>query len=394
MAGTLQDAIHLIKQGKKQDARGILEGLLRSDPKEAANWFWYAETLETPEQRVKVLELCLKANPGNPQAEKALAILRAKIASPAPPTESKPAFDWDALESAPVEPAQEGPEGESQFSWETQPKSISRAVVWDEGASTDDASGEIVWDDDEPDPGMDAGIDWDSIEQAQAQSESPPVFVDEEQIKASRRPQTSYAFYDVWLTALTSGDQREYQSLLRDPEAGQFRAYEWMAYLGLLSGLLLPLLSLGEFNAVLAEFFPTVAPLPLMVLVFAASAIFSCIASVLGLMISAGIQFLIAIFLGGRGTFSDTVYALGAYLAPYTIVSTVIAVIPLVQCISPLVAIYGLVLNVRALRAAHDMTIARALMVIFLPSILLLVVGCLIGILFAPVLGEFLSALP
>lgn len=394
MAEMLQDAIYLIKQGKKTEARGILEGLLRSDPKEVANWFWYAEMLERPEQRVKVLELCLKANPGNPQAEKALAILRAKIAPPAPPAESKPAFDWDALKSTPGQPAQEGPEGESQFSWETQPKSISRAVVWDEGASRDDDTGEIVWDDDEPNSGVDTGIDWDSIEQAQAQNESPPVFVDEEQIKASRRPQASYAFYEVWLTALTSGDQRKYQALLRDPEAGQFRAYKWMAYLGLLSGLLLPLLSLGEFNAFLAEFFPTVAPVVLTVLGFAAAAIVSCILVVLGLTITAGIQFLIAIFLGGRGTFSDTVYALGACLAPYTIVSTVIAVIPFVQYISPLVAIYGIVLNVRALRAAHDVTIARALMVIFLPLHLLLMVGCLIGVFFAPSLGEFLSGLP
>jgi hypothetical protein len=394
MAGILQEAIQLIKQGKKHEAREMLEGLLRSDPKEVANWFWYAETLETPEQRAKVLELCLKANPGNPQAEKALDILRAKLAPPAPPpVESKPAFDWDALENAPVESAQEQAEIASDFSWDDQPKRTSRAAAWDEAVSQEDAPGGIVWDDDEPETGTGSGIDWDSIEQAQAQKESPPVFMDDKQAALRANP-PSFPFYEAWFTALTTRDVREYKILLLDPEAGQVRAYEWVAYVGLLSGLLLPLLSLNEFNLLAGELFPSVAPTPLMILVFTASAILSCISAVLGLIFSGAIQFLLAKFMGGLGTFSKTIYAISAYLAPLTIVSTIIGIIPLVNCLSPLIAIYGIVLNVRALQAAHDMNTSRAVIVVLLPAFLFLMVFCLIGMIFLPALTAIFENMP
>ncbi len=421
MVEILQSAINLIKQGKKQAARSLLEELLRSQPNQAAHWLWYAETLDTPQQRVKVLELCLKANPGNAQAEKALEILRAKISPPAPAIDpgldfdwdedasdsggdslssdwaappvsapqSKPAFDWDALENQSAAPKVEAAAAPAEFSWEDEQEQPERGVVWEHESDLSD----------EPVLSSGAPIDWEAIEQAQQPARPKAAVVASEPVKPVKKKKkepapVSYAFYDVWLTALTSNKKEAYQDLLRDPEAGQARAYEWMAYIGLLSGLLLPLLSLSQFNTIFGEVFPNVAPVALMVLVFAASAIFSCLSAVLGLMIGAGIQFLIALLLGGRGSFGHTVYALAAYLAPYTIISTVIGVIPFVQCISPLVAIYGLILNARALAAAHDFAFVRALMVILLPSILLLMVGCLIGVVFAPALSEILPALP
>lgn len=418
MAEILQSAINLIKQGKKQEARGMLEGLLRHEPNEVAHWFWYAETLDTPQQRVKVLELCLKANPGNAQAAKALHILRAKISPPAPAIDpslnfdwddadatgdslasdwatppvsspqSKPAFDWDALENQSDAPKVGAAVSPPEFSWEDDEEQPERGVVWEDESVLSDA----------PALNSSAPIDWDAIEQAQQPAKPKAAVVASEPVKSVKKKKkgpapAAYAFYDVWLTALTSNKKEAYQDLLRDPEAGQARAYEWMAYIGLLSGLLLPFLSLGEINTILGEVLPNVAPVALMILVFAASAMLSCLSAVLGLMVGAGIQFLIALLLGGRGSFGHTVYALAAYLAPYTIISTVIGVIPFVQCISPLIAIYGLILNARALAAAHDFTFARGLMVILLPSILLLLVGCLIGVIFEPALSEILPAL-
>jgi len=403
MADMLQDAINLIRQGKKHEARGMLEVLLRTNPQDVSNWFWYAETLDTIDKRVKVLELCLKANPGNAQAEKALNIMRARLseASPPPaPVETKPAIDWDSKPAAFAEPEANAAESESAFDWDDEEKrSRPSATLWGEEPQTE-AAAPINWDD-EPETKISSTIDWDAIEQQQQQEAPKPEAwqyepAPEEVATPEREPQRpSYRFYDVWLTAVTTSNEREYRALLVDRDAGQMRAYEWMAYIGLLSGLLLPLMAGSVLNQPdMKQLLGDINPTLLIVLVAGAGAIFSCISAVLGLMINGAVQFLIAKALGGKGTFSETVYALGAYLAPMTIVSTIIGVIPYVNCISPIIAIYAIVLNVRALKAAHFMDTTRAALVIFLPGILILIVVCLIGLFAMPALGDVLSSMP
>lgn len=382
MAGMLQDAINLIKQGKKQEARGMLEVLLRTNPKEIANWLWYAETLETPEKRIKVLELCLKANPGSPQVEKALSILQAQLAAPP----QKPAFDFNA----PMDASE--PQG-GAFTWEEQPASRP-AATWEEELR-EEAPTQIDWNE-----APKSTIDWDAIEQQQAPKAAPAREYQpspQEAQPEAEPPRPSYSFFDVWLTALTSSNEREYQALLLDPRAGQGRAYEWMAYIGLISGLFLPITVLTSGALDRPEFQQAVGTVDqtlLLVILGGAGAIFSCIFSVLGLMISGGVQFLIAKALGGGGTYTRTVYALGAYLAPMTLVSMIISAIPFVNCLSIILSFYSIVLNVRALKAAHYMDTSRAVMVIFLPSILLLIIGCLAALFLAPMMGDALPSLP
>jgi hypothetical protein len=53
--------------------------------------------------------------------------------------------------------------------------------------------------------------------------------------------------------------------------------------------------------------------------------------------------------------------------------------IPLVgQCLTSVLGFYNIVLNVRALQAAHSLSVWRALGVMLAPGILILVFGCLI----------------
>ncbi|PKN94425.1 MAG: hypothetical protein CVU44_04895 [Chloroflexi bacterium HGW-Chloroflexi-6] len=176
MADMLQDAINLIRQGKKHEARGMLEVLLRTNPQDVSNWFWYAETLDTIDKRVKVLELCLKANPGNAQAEKALNIMRARLseASPPPaPVETKPAIDWDSKPAAFAEPEANAAESESAFDWDDEEKrSRPSATLWGEETQTE-AAAPINWDD-ESETKISSTIDWDAIEQQQQQEAPKP----------------------------------------------------------------------------------------------------------------------------------------------------------------------------------------------------------------------------
>jgi len=74
----LNEAVQLIRQGQKDEARRILEPLLKAEPTNIQTWFWYVETCATLEQRIKTLEICLRVNPGNPQALQALQTLQAK----------------------------------------------------------------------------------------------------------------------------------------------------------------------------------------------------------------------------------------------------------------------------------------------------------------------------
>src|SRR5687767_10119256 len=82
----LNRAIQLIQQGQPQQAQPILQALIKANQQDLAAWSWYVKSFQTPEQRLKALELCLKFNPGNPQILEAIQKLQAKlsIAQPTP----------------------------------------------------------------------------------------------------------------------------------------------------------------------------------------------------------------------------------------------------------------------------------------------------------------------
>ena len=104
----IQQAINLVKQGRRNEARPILEGLIRSNPHDATAWIWYAATLDSVQKQVQLLEACLKQNPGDPQVIKTLDALRFKSnpglsapSTPVPPP-SFPASKPKQAEPPPV----------------------------------------------------------------------------------------------------------------------------------------------------------------------------------------------------------------------------------------------------------------------------------------------------
>ena len=78
----IQQAIDLIKYGRKREAQPILETHIRANPGDIKSWFWYVETLDSVEKRIQLLEFCLKQNPGNPQVIKALEMLQDTPSAP------------------------------------------------------------------------------------------------------------------------------------------------------------------------------------------------------------------------------------------------------------------------------------------------------------------------
>ncbi len=190
----------------------------------------------------------------------------------------------------------------------------------------------------------------------------------------------SLPWHQVWAKALTPSEQ-SYQELISDPNATPTRAYTWVAVSSLIGGALSVLLSglfqllfgaaasgsseelgvaVGSGASVLLIQLFCVVPV---VVVF----------SVLGLMISAAIMQWIAGALGGTGTYAKLVYAFGAYVAPLTLISGLIGAIPIVNCLAFPLGIYGIVLNVTAIKAVNQFGWGKAV-----ASSLIIVVGVLV----------------
>ena len=72
----LNDAIALMKAGKKAEAHQILQSLIAANPHNVPAWLWDAGTSPTIEGRIQVMELCLQQNPGNNQVIEALTGLK------------------------------------------------------------------------------------------------------------------------------------------------------------------------------------------------------------------------------------------------------------------------------------------------------------------------------
>jgi hypothetical protein len=345
---------------------------LKAEPSNIQAWFWYVETCSTPEKRIQVLEVCLKMNPGNSQVMQALQMLRSQQApqptfAPPPVQSPKPAGSESLPPPSPYSATyDEGYEDPAPYS------SHASAYFDDQPANppawSSNAQGQT------------------SGKQKKAWEEDSSSYVDNSMLSKPKPAAKSYAFHDAWMTVLTSMDIESYEDVLEDPEAGAGRAFEWVAYAGIISGLLAPfsLLSNPQFAALrsMPEFkglFGNLGTTALLVLFALAMALLTPIFSVIGLAISAGIQNFLAGFFGGNGSYGRTAYALAAYLAPMTILITALGVIPLVgQCLTGLLGLYNIILNVRALRAAHSISIWQALGVMFLPGILLLVFGCVL----------------
>jgi hypothetical protein len=346
----LNNAIQLIREGRKQEAQRILEPLIKADTANIQAWFWYVETYPTVEKRIQVLEMCLKMNPGNAQVLGALQTLNkqrpAQSTSAAPPSSYStssssltPSRDEKPIHAPVVMHSSQGMQGNQKNAWEN---TIS--------------------------------------------------YVDNSALSRPQLAAKSYSFYDVWLTVLASFDIESYKEVLNDPEAGAGRGFEWVAYAGIISGLLAPLSILN--NPAIAELknipefdgvFGSMGMTAFLVFLAFALALITPIISVLGLALGAGIQNVLAVFFGGNGDYSRTVYALAAYLAPMTIIIALVGIVPLVgQCLTGLISLYHIILNVRALRAAHSISAWQALGVIVTPTILMAIFLCLVMYVAAP----------
>jgi len=100
MAHHLEQAIEFIKAGNMEEARKILELVIREDRHDLTAWKLYADTWPVPRERRQVWELCLRHNPGNPDALHALGLVKP---THLPPTNTQPKTELTPPGNAPVQ---------------------------------------------------------------------------------------------------------------------------------------------------------------------------------------------------------------------------------------------------------------------------------------------------
>lgn len=350
----LEQAIQLIRQGNKAEAQRLLQGVLRSDPRNIQAWFWYVETCSTAEQRIQTLQACLKMNPSSQRVMQALQLLQQQK----PPT--------PAVQPQPYQPS-------STFREEPPDIENNQAVYGYDAFSPDDFTSTPAA------PPAKEKAAWETMQ---------PKYEDDSLLSKPKKqqPVRSLSTFDVWMTVTTVQDVKAYEETLDDPGAGLGRAFTWMAIAGVVNALVFPILFLinPQFSelASMPEFEQMTRSVNMsafMVLLTVSMLFIVPIGSVVNLAITGGIQHFLAVMFGGTGNYTRTVYALAAFLAPMTIVTSIATVIPFVgQCLTLPLGIYNIVLNVRALKAAHSISTGAALGALFAPGILVMIFACLI----------------
>jgi hypothetical protein len=119
------------------------------------------------------------------------------------------------------------------------------------------------------------------------------------------------------------------------------------------------------------------------------------IAVPLSFYLSNGLNYLGAHVLGGTGKFGTQAYLMSLFVVPLGMVASLVSLVPLAGgCISLLVGIYVIFLNVRLNKAVHQLTTGRAIVAAIWPLVLIPLAACaIISVLLVlgPVIGNVFS---
>ena len=96
---TLDQAIVAVREGRKAEARQLLESVLDADERNEKAWLWLGSVVDSDEERIICLENVLTINPNNEMARKGLAVLSAETATKQP---SVPGTAEELIEPSPT----------------------------------------------------------------------------------------------------------------------------------------------------------------------------------------------------------------------------------------------------------------------------------------------------
>jgi uncharacterized membrane protein YjgN (DUF898 family) len=203
-------------------------------------------------------------------------------------------------------------------------------------------------------------------------------------------PVKSYSFLDAMLKAVTNPTQATYRSLAQDPTATAGKGFLWVgiaaAVSSLISVLMLQVFKFNPLLDVLSQYSGEEWTMPVRtnfgstILSLLCGIPVAAVVAVIVLAIAVGLLHLVARLLGGTGDYGKLVYMIALISVPFSLVSSILAPIPYVGCLSFLITIYVLVLEVQAINAVHQFGIGKAVLTLVVPLIAAcLVLACLIA---------------
>ena len=215
---------------------------------------------------------------------------------------------------------------------------------------------------------------------------------------AGATDRAAQSWSEVWLKAVTQPTVASYEDMATRPGVSSKRAYIWVFAGSLIATaitLVWVLLSGSPSALGQQEGGRIAADLGTTIVVLICLAPLGGVFAILGLMITAGISQAIARALGGTGTFTQLAYLIAAYLAPLGILTSLLALVPLLNCLNLPVGVYSLFLNILAVKSVNRFSWGRAVLssVVILAGILLVVAVVVIVILalLGPAIGNVFS---
>jgi hypothetical protein len=153
-------------------------------------------------------------------------------------------------------------------------------------------------------------------------------------------------WHKVWSQALTKPSVETYERLIRDPNATPFKAVLWVFVAAMIGyGAVVALIFGGDLLSASFWEVGSLCFFPPLGLSFVSLAVF---------VVSVGVIHLIARALGGTGTYSQMLYAFGAFFAPLIFLAAVANLVPYMQwAVGIAVLVFRVLLGIRAVQAVH-----------------------------------------
>ena len=181
---------------------------------------------------------------------------------------------------------------------------------------------------------------------------------------------------ETWILALTRPSVATFEHIAHDPDATSRRAYKWI-FIAFFIGDVLSI-SIDFFRNSSSVGFNRFLPTSAIFAVFFTS-IFALIAHK------------IALKMGGTGTYPRLVYSFAASLAPIGLISATFGLIPIVQYLVIPLFLYGIVLNIFAVRAVHQLGWKNAAVSTLTPVLVGLTVAAVAVVGFVFVMSKLMS---
>lgn len=349
----LREAVEKIRAGDRESGRRLLIEILRADPQNEQAWLWLAITFRDPEKRRESLERVLKLNPDNQQAKKLLQkldeIQQSKESEPVKESQpsATPAFTAESMEQETPYLTQDQSEPEVSDHFSGTEESLSPVRKTSDGR-----------------------------EEQQNRSFSELIAIWINPFRMTERFFKAEVPYANTEDTLLSVFVYTIAAVLFSMLTGFFQLQN-----------IFPMLP-PELSAMIPDL-----GMLILVLLFG-----SVILTPISFYIQVGVQYLGARIFGGKGSFKSQAYIQGLVQVPFTILGGLLSLsflIPVLGFVFGLLgfglSIFAVIVNIRAVKAVHDLSTGRALAALIVPPIIVsLIFGCLIAGLL-PVIGQALS---